>query len=271
MRRPGPPFRSRTGVFAVVVATLGVAACDTGGSFRPNERLWGFVNIGALRTAGGEHRTAPTAVFLRGEITSIPNAALRPDSCFPSATYVPPTNTFSGVTYIDAGSSVTMAIGGVQSEFPRVSASGAISYGLGSGSTVAYTPGDSVVISVPGVDGGYPALTARGKTAEAFTFEPIQGTPGATIPIRWTAAQDNNSALIVSLQFTPSGSGRREIRCAFVDDGVDSIPARFHDEWSNAANLSREVVVTRLRTLIATVGNGAFELISTYQVPTPTP
>jgi hypothetical protein len=76
----------------------------------------------------------------------------------------------------------------------------------------------------------------------------------------------------MSLQYVPANSTTRmEIRCAFVDDGVDSIPARFHDLWSNSNNTSRSVVVSRLRTLIAALGDGAFELISTYTIPTPTP
>lgn len=266
-----PTLRSRLGLLAVGAATAFVAACDTSSSFSPDERLWSFVTINALRSETGEHRTSPTAYFFRGAVSSIPNAALKPDSCFPPAPYVPPATGFGNVTYLDAGATVTTTIGGVVTELPRVQASGTLSYNLGT-TSVAYTPGDSVTISAPGAAGGYPAFTARGKTAEPFTMTPLVPGVGTTLPVRWSAATDNNSALILSLQYVVQNSTQRmEIRCAFVDDGADSIPSRFHDVWSNPANSSRSVVATRLRTLIAGVGDGGFELISTYALPTPTP
>lgn len=272
MPLPRPSLRSGRRLLAVAAATIAIASCDGGSTFAPNSTLWAFVNLGALRTPAGEHRVAPSAVFLRGEISSIPNAALRPDSCFSSQPYTPPTNTFTDVTYLDAGTPVTLTVGGVAHELTRTASAGSIGYGLGAGNTVAYRPGDSVVINIPGAPGGYPAFSARGKTAEPFTFTPVAPSPGATIPIRWTAATDGNSSLVISLQYTPPGAtAKREIRCAFVDDGADSIPSRFHDAWSNAGNSTRDIVVTRLRTLITPVSNGAFEMISTYQVPTPTP
>ena len=271
MPLPRPTFRSRLGVLAVGAATAFVAACDTSSSFSPDDRLWSFVTINALRNDAGEHRTAPTAYFFRGAVSSIPNAAIKPDSCFPTEPFVAPTPGFGNVTYLDAGAAVTTTIGGVATELPRVQASGTLSYNLGSASVV-YTPGDSVVITAPGAAGGYPGFTARGKTAEAFTMTPLVPAVGATLPVRWSAASDNNSALILSLQFVPQNTTQRlEIRCAFADDGVDSIPSRFHDLWSNPSNSSRTVVATRLRTLIAGVGDGGFELISTYALPTPTP
>lgn len=267
-------FRRTRGALTLVgvaAATVFIASCDTSSSFGPNDRMWSFVTIGALQTTAGEYRVSPTAVFFRGAITSIPDASTKPDSCFPTATYSAPSNTFSGVTYLDAGAEVTTTIGGVATALPRSSTSGTLTYSLGTNS-VAYHPGDSVIVTVPGATGGFPALTARGKTAEPFTMNAITPATGGTIPLRWTAATDGNSALVMSLQYVPANSSTRmEIRCAFVDDGVDSIPARFHDLWSNSNNTSRSVTVTRLRTLIGAVGDGAFELISTYTIPTPTP
>lgn len=271
MPLPRPSLRSRLGFLAVGAATVFVAACDTSNSFAPDQRLWSFVTIGALRDAAGEHRTAPTAVFFRGSVSSIPNAQIKPDSCFPAAPFVPASSDFGNVTYLDAGAAVTTTIGGVATELPRQQSSGTLSYGLGS-ATIAYRPGDSVVVTAPGAAGGYPGFTARGKTAEAFTMDAVTPATGATIPLRWSAASDNNSAIILSLQYVPQNStARLEIRCAFADDGVDSIPSRFHDLWSNTNNTSRSFVATRLRTLIAGVGDGGFELISTYSLPTPAP
>ena len=268
-----PSFFNLRGWVAVAAAVVFVAACDTTASFTPGEQNWGFINVGALSTSSGEYRTAPTAVFFRGAVSSVPNASTRSDSCFLVGEYVPPSNSFTGVTFLDAGTSVSATIGGVLTDLPRASSSAANNYGLATGTTVGYRPGDSVVIKVPGVAGGYPAAEIRGKSAEAFTIQPITPVLNAAIPLRWSKATDASSALIVSLQFLPAGSTSRtqEIRCSFNDDGVDSIPARQHLLWSADANVSRRVVATRLRTVLLAVDGGAIQLISTFQVPTPLP
>lgn len=260
------------GLVAVAAAVIFVSACDTTSSFRPNEQNWGFVYLSALRTAAGEYRISPSASFFRGAVTSVPDARLRTDSCFAAGEYVPPsTGGITGVTYLDAGAAITTNIGGTSTQVPRVSGS-TIAYGLPAGTTVAYRPGDSVVVTVPGVTGGYPGAEVRGRTSEPFTIDPLEAST-STIPLRWTAATDPNSALIVSLQYTPSAAGSRvqEIRCAFTDDGLDSIPLRQHQAWSASTNVSRTYTVTRLRTAIVQVSGGAMEVISTLQIPTPAP
>jgi hypothetical protein len=260
------------GLVAAGAAVLLVSACDTTSSFRPNEQNWGFIYLSALRTNAGEYRTAPNGSFFRGAVTSVPDARIRTDSCFNAGEYIPPTQGgITGVTYLDAGASITTNIGGTATQIPRTSGS-TVSYALAAGTTVAYRPGDSVVVSVQGSAGGFPAGEVRGRSAEPFTIDPIAAST-TSIPLRWTAATDPNSALIVSLQYTPSGTGGRaqEIRCAFTDDGVDSIPLRQHQAWSATSNVSRVATFTRLRTAIVQVNGGAMELISTLTVPTPLP
>ena len=78
--------------------------------------------------------------------------------------------------------------------------------------------------------------------------------------------------MVVQLLSAPAGgSGNisREIRCAFRDDGVDSIAPVQYQEWGAATNLKREVVANRLRTLLRNVNGGAIQLTSTYQLPIP--
>jgi hypothetical protein len=60
----------------------------------------------------------------------------------------------------------------------------------------------------------------------------------------------------------------RNVLCTFVDDGVDSIPFRWHQNWSTSSGV-RSVVATRLRTNYVAAGEGNLGVISTYQVPTP--
>lgn len=260
------------GLLSAGAAVLLVSACDTTSTFRPNEQNWGFIFLSALRTNGGEYRTAPNASFFRGAVTSVPDARIRTDSCFNAGEFVPPTQGgITGVTYLDAGPVITANIGGTATQIPRVVGAN-VAYALAAGTTVPYRPGDSVVVTVPGITGGFPAGEVRGRSAEPFSIDPIEAST-TSIPLRWTAATDPNSALIVSLQYTPPGSGARtqEIRCAFTDDGVDSIPLRQHQAWSATSNVSRNVTVTRLRTSIVQVTGGAMELISTLTVPTPLP
>jgi hypothetical protein len=258
------------GLLSVLAAVAFVTACDTTSSFTPSQQLWGFVYLNAARTTAGEYRIAPSAQFFRGTVTSIPDARLRTDSCFSVGEYVPPSGGITGVTNLDAGASITTTIGGVATDIPR--STGTTSYALGAGTSVAYRPGDSVVVTVPGAPGGFPASEVRARTAEPFTISTIAPST-QTIPLTWTAATDNNSALLVSLRYTPSGTGVRtqEIRCAFTDDGVDSIPVRQHQAWSATSNVDRTVVVTRLRTAILGLSGGNMEVISTFSVPTPTP
>ncbi len=259
-------------VLGVVGATALVAACDTTLSFRPNEVLWGFITINAQQNASSELRTSPTAVFFRGEVSTVPSASLRPDSCFPVQNYVPPTNSFTGVTYLDAGETVDLSLGARQNTIPRVSSGGITSYGLNAGTSLAYTPGDSTVITIPGANGGYPATTLRAKTAEAFALQPLVPPSSGYMQLRWNRAADTNSAMILQLTFAPAGGTgniSREYRCAFRDDGVDSIPVTAIPSWIDSTNIKREFIATRLRTVLRDINGGAIQFISTFQIPTP--
>ncbi|MEP7384193.1 MAG: hypothetical protein ABI910_21130 [Gemmatimonadota bacterium] len=261
------------GLAALVAAVALVTACDTTASFSPSQQRWGFVYLSALRNNAGDDVIAPNAQFFRGSVTSVPDARLRTDSCFAIGDYLPPsTDGITGVTYLDAGPSISAKIGTVTTDIPRISSGGFNSYGLATGTTISYHPGDSAIITVPGVAGGFPGAEIRSRTSESFTIGAI--TPSTTaIPLTWSAATDNNSTLLVSLQYTPTGAGAKaqEIRCAFTDDGLDSIPLRQHQAWSATTNVNRAVVVTRLRTAIQQIDGGVMEVISTYQLPTPTP
>ncbi|MCC6929545.1 MAG: hypothetical protein IT359_11195 [Gemmatimonadaceae bacterium] len=261
-----------TTLAALSAAVVFVTACDTTSSFTPGTQNWGFVYVSALRSNTGEHRTAPTGSFFKGSLSSIPDARLRTDSCFSAGDYVAPNNgVLTGVTYLDAGQNLTTKLGANSSTIPRVSSGTATVYNLATGTTLPYTPGDSVVVTVPGAAGGYPQSEVRGKSAESFTADAIAPST-ATIPLKWSASSDGNSTMIVSLQYTPAGGTKvQEIRCAFTDDGTDSIPLRQHQAWSTSTNTYRAAVFTRLRTSLVAVSGGGLELVSTYNIPTPTP
>jgi hypothetical protein len=237
----------------------------------PNARneTWGFVTIAAAKMQSGQHVTAPEAFFFVGNLIGVPNAAIVLDSCT-DASYNP-NNDLTGVQFLDAGVPLTLRLGARTDTLPRVTTSTGISYKR-SGDVIPYTPGDSVVVSVPGALGGYPAAQVRGKTAEAFTLSPITRPTGTdSMEVRWSLPHDQNSAMILSLRYSNSSGARRQVLCSFQDDGLAYIPFRQYQPWSNNGGRVEDIVATRLRTTFQVVNNAIFEIISTYQVPTPLP
>jgi hypothetical protein len=254
---------------AILVAG-GVVACESSLSVGSTGSTWGFVYVDATLNSSDQPETAPKAEFFNANISAIPNALQRNDTCNDVAYSAP--GQVSGVTFMDAGDQVTMVLGGQTIPLARTTTVDGSVYQL-AGGPISYVPGDSVIVTVPGAVGGFPAGDVRGKTAEAFTFDPVT-VPTGTHPIqlRWSRADDFNSAMIVELRYAPASTGgviSREVLCAFNDDGVDSIPFDVYQNWSDQTNTVTEVVATRLRTSFKTVTNGILEVISTYQVPTP--
>jgi hypothetical protein len=141
------------------------------------------------------------------------------------------------------------------------------------GSGVPYTPGDSVAVVIPGSTGdqGYPAISFKAKTAEAFDVQDF-GTPvvGAGIALRWNAGQDLNSTMVFSFRYSTPGSSAlsTQVSCQFRDDGADSIPTRYVSGWVVA--VQKSWIASRVRTYVAPVSKGGyFDFISTYDLPTP--
>lgn len=266
LRRPASP--SRWTWVLPVLATAFVVACDTSLSGINTQQTWGFVTVAATRSQGGAHFANVEGIFFKGSLSAVPNAGFTADTCADGV--LTTGNNLQGVTYLDAGTSLTATIGGIPTTFDRTPTTDGLAY-YPAGS-VAYNPGDSIVVTIPGATGGFPTGAVRAKTAEAFTISNID-VPGGTdaIPLTWSTPQDANSAIIISLRYETTqnpGTLTRNVLCTFVDDGVDSIPFRWHTPWSSASG-NKEVVVTRLRTNYVAAADANLGVISTYQVPTP--
>jgi hypothetical protein len=246
-----------------------IVACTSSLGIDASDQTWGFLTIDA-KQSGAQYVTSPQAMFFKGHLSLVPNASLVLDSCN-DGLYLGGGNNLSGVTYLDAGTPVTMKIGARLDTLLRNVSSTATTYDE---SSVSYTPGDSVVLTVPGAIGGFPAGTIRAKTAEPFSIDPIVVPTGTdAIQLHWTPGQDQRSAIILELRYSPSGATgttpTREVVCSYTDDGTDSIPFRQHQPWSVSTATNRQVVATRLRTNFASVSNGILEVISTFQVTPP--
>lgn len=257
--------RLRIATFGAVVLALG--ACESTLSIEQNHQTWGFIQTGALEITSGVYATLPNGQFFRGTVTSIPDARVKPDSCVELQLT---TQNPLEVTFLDAGSFITTQFGTRVDTIPRVTSVSRTTYEV----TTArpYRPGDSLFVRVPGVAGGFPAAEIRAKTAEAFTVDTLGIRPSpAAVQLRWTPSTDPNSAMLAEFRYSSTGSTTPNlvIRCAFVDDGADSVAFRVMQPWVGQNANARSATYTRLRTNIIPVLDGFLEVISTFAVPTP--
>jgi hypothetical protein len=267
-RQPRSPSRW-TWLLPVMATTL-VVACDNALEDLSSQGTWGFVTVSAQKSEAGAHFANTEGLFFKGNLAAVPNADFAADTC--ADVPFSEGNSLVGVTYLDAGPTVATTLGGVAGTLNRETTNEGLAYHF-AGGAVPFTPGDSIVVTTSGVSGGYPAGTIRAKTAEAFAFPTDIPIPAGTeaIQLTWTAPQDTRSSLVVSLRYATTQNPAqlsRNVLCTFIDDGVDSIPFRWHQNWSTSSGL-RAVVATRLRTNYVTAGEGNLGVISTYQVPTP--
>lgn len=257
----------------MLAATAVVVACEGRLTIPGQNATWGFITVAAAKSSAGDYGSIPLGQFFKGNLSSVPNAQVVFDSCVPGLSFADAGEIVTGVTFLDAGSQIGLQIGPKADSLPRVSGTSGTTYQKGAQSPVAYTPGDSIVVTIPGATGGYPASDIRGKTAEPFTNDPVVAPAGTeTIQFRWTTGHDLNSAMIISMRYAraqDNGVLRQQVLCAFTDDGVDSVPYRNHRAWSDPTNGKREVVWTRLRTSIKAQNDGVLEIISRFQTPTP--
>jgi len=264
------PSPSRWTWLITLAATALIAACDTSLEGFDQEATWGFVTVAANKS-GTAHFADAEGLFFKGTLATVPNAEFTVgDTC--TDTPLSGGNNLAGVTYLDAGPSVAATIGGVVQALDRTTTAEGIAYLPGG--PISYNPGDSILVSVTGASGGFPAGSIRAKTAEAFDFPTTLTVPAGSdsILLNWTPPHDPRSSLVVSLRYATSASPTvlsRNVLCTFTDDGAGSIPFRWHQYWSTSTGNVRDVVATRLRTSYVVAGEGNLGVISTYQVPTP--
>lgn len=221
------------------------------------------------RVKGAGYTTAPVANFYKASSITFASSGAATDTCQAGAYSSAVTPTTAAV--ISGGANIAVKLAGKSDTLRKVSTTD-LTYKLASASGITFTPGDSVTFTNAGDVTGFFSTTFTGKTAEAFTASPITvPAAGQPLAITWTAATDGNSALIVSLRYNDgTGSGvNAQIFCDFRDDGAGTVPAALAAKW--AASTERTTVMQRLRTaVIVTTSTQYINLISTFELPTPT-
>lgn len=242
-------------------------ACD-GSTPPPPTHDYGFLVLNAV-AGDAEYLTQPTAIFYRTGGLIIPTSRITQDSCL-----VLPLQTAPGpgtVSSLDAGETVSLAVGEDAYTLVKFTENG-LSYYAHPDTFITYTPGDSVVLEIPGAAPGFPEATIRAMTAEAFILQPV-GVPvaGAPIDLSWTPAIRAGSKMTISLRYATPGSAtvNQQILCHLIDDGAHAVPAALTSGWRNAHAGNRNAVATRLRTSEMEPPGAALQVSSTFTVPTP--
>ena len=207
-------------MLVLLAATALVAGCESTLDVPSNQLTWGFIQQGTLAASGGTYMTRPNGQFFVGNLSSVPDARVRPDSCIELQNT--PQNPLQ-VTFLDAGSAITTQFGTRTDTLPRVTSSSGTLYERST--PFSFRPGDSVIVRIPGANGGFPAAEIRAKTSEPFTFDSLIIRPSpAAVQLRWTPSTDGNSSLLAEFRYSSTGGTNfnQLIRCAFNDDGADS-------------------------------------------------
>ena len=254
----------------VVAAAVVVSACDavtgaSGGS---------PIGVGSVsaRAKGTGFTTAPQIAFYRVSSASFISPDGIRDTCFSTAYSETGTSGTTTASALGAGAFITIALGNRVDTLVRTANTLDPVYRSGSATGIPYTPGDSMVITVPGDRNGFPTSVFRGRTAEAFTMVPlVVPANGNPINIQWTPATDANSAMFVNFRFASgtAGSYDRQIACSFVDDGSGQVPATVATSWIQATQ--RDMIAQRLRAILTQVDVplAYLNVVSTFDWPTP--
>lgn len=256
-----------------MLAVLASATASCAGTTELQSVPYGFLTFVAQKSAAG-HTASPTGTFYNASGLGVPSSTFPGDTCgVKTYTAAAPVGLGTVFPSMNAGSSIQLKLPArTDSLFPVVIGS-ETQYKLRTGTSIPYAPGDSVGVVIPGAGGdqGYPAISFRARTAEAFVVQDF-GTPavGSRIDVRWNAAPDNNSVMVFSFRYSTPGASalNTQIYCQFRDDGADSIPTRYVGSWVSSPQ--KEWVASRVRTFVAPVSRGGyFDFISTYDIPTP--
>ena len=260
------PLRVRAvlrGIGTVVGLGL-LGACESDlGPLVPRD--WGLITIDHQMVGGGDF-TRPQALFYSS--LSSPTLSGRSASDVCGRFQYPSPPSLQTIDEIPAGDRVTLTVNGAQYSLVPTMIDGRRPYSVPDPG-IAYRPGDSVVVEIPGVAGGFPSVTIRGRTAEPFSVGPVDTALTGSPTVTWTPAGDDSSRMVFSLQYhdelRPGAGINSQLFCTFLDDGSGAIPEALLQGWQTSTG-GRRVQAVRWRTALQTASDAMVYLVSTYTV-----
>jgi hypothetical protein len=250
-------------------AVLGLSGCINDKLNATRERV-AFVSAIALSTGGDTYATRPLAAFYRANGVALNLGELETCVGLPYSALPP---TVANLPTLSAGQYLYTEVGGRRDTLFPGTAVGLRSYQLLTVNAIPYIPGDTLKIEVPGDASGFPATTARVRTAEPFNFTvPTSTTEGEPMMLSWTPAPAPGSFMTVSMRLNNTGTGNTpdaQIYCRFNDDGTGQVDATLTAVWRASAPESRSVVFSRVRfTTVEIDSRTRLSLISYFDRPT---
>lgn len=257
----------RTRLIALVAAPLLLSSCLD--STEPQLQKLGLINTRSLRD-GSVEKLRVDAVFYEAFNLQVSIGTTETCRVLPFS----PEGSAGSARTIDAGAFIEGSVSGSSLPINRVLAGANYSYQLPQGSAFDYTPGDTLLVTGAGQDGGFPAFEIRVRTAEPFVLNPV-GTsePAQPLPISWSPAPTFGSRMTLSLRYASSvdsPTANAQIYCVFNDDGSASVNGSLAELWSSSPEPTRSVQAQRVRETLEVLGqNVRAQVFSFYTVPTP--
>lgn len=259
------------GALTILASALTLGACiDT---LEPSVNRFGLVTYPTSQDEARGYIMDPEAVFYdRTDLQYTPPAT---DSCVVQA-YAPPLTAGSSFLTVSAGEFLVSAVGTQRDTMRAATEVGALVYRPTRRTGITFTPGDSVRLEIPGTPAGFPRAAVTLRTAEAFTFAPVDPTAALDqdLDLSWSPAPVPGSLMTVALRYAnarSNGPVNEQVFCGFADDGRATIRADLLAGWrANAAGL-RETRFIRLRSVELRLDDrNTLTVLSSFSVPTPT-
>ena len=248
---------------ALLAVALLPAACR---SFEVESTQIALIRVPTTRD-GDQYNSAPSAFFIEGTNISLASTIVGQEGCFVRTLTPVPTN--QNFTYLDAGASVTARFGGAPAEMTKRVDVDRTTYELPEGTSMSFTPGENITVTIPGAAGGFPARTISAPTAPAFTpgdiTLPALETDNMTVTWEPTPTI-SGTAMFYSFKYANAGAILdKEIACVFTDDGSGVVPSAALTEYR--ASAVRSGAAQRGLITANRVGSAITHVTSVFEVP----
>ena len=244
---------------------LAVAACLDPESLP--ESNYGVIGLTTV-VSGADTTLSPQALFYRTGLLTLPTSRVSDDQCAVHQ-YPTPSQESPFPRFLDAGERVTVSTASTTKYLIPTIGVGGESYVLEGAEAFPLHPGEPVTITVPGAPGGFSNGTITIATAQGFTLGPINPSPpaGETLALTWTPAGDNDTKMLISLQYgVGQATADQQIFCSLVDDGTAGVPSIYLAQWRDATEGSRRVEAARWRVVTKEVVGGVLLAVSAFEV-----